>query len=69
MNKELDLGIALHPSLTINNMTYRGYLDSDDIFDAICSSFNKMPQVCKDPLDKNIQDYVHPDFNDLDHDA
>ena len=52
VNDELDLGIALHPSLTINDMSYRGYLDSDDIFDAICSSFTKMPQVCKDPLDK-----------------
>lgn len=41
--QEIDLGIFMHPSLTINNMTYRGYLDSDDIFDAICSSFTKMP--------------------------
>ena len=54
MLQEIDLGIFMHPSLTINNMSYRGYLDSDDILDAICSSFTKMPQVCKDPLDKKL---------------
>ena len=44
------LGIYLHPGLSINNMSYRGYLESSDIFDAICASFTALPPVCKDPF-------------------
>ena len=38
--KDADLGITLHPGLTINDMSYRGYLEGPDVFDAICSSYN-----------------------------
>ena len=48
--KESDLGIYMHPSLTINDMSYRGYLEGMDVFEAICSSFKSMPPICKDLL-------------------
>ena len=38
--KDTDLGIALHPGLTINDRSYRGYLEGADVFDAICSSYS-----------------------------
>ena len=34
-----ELGIYLHPGLTINNITYRGYIEGEDVKEAICSSF------------------------------
>lgn len=37
--KSNELGIYLHPGLTINDMTYRGYIEGADVFDAICASF------------------------------
>ena len=47
-DKDYALGIHLHPGLTINDMTYRGYLDGADVQDAICATFNKQkPKVCK----------------------
>jgi len=33
-------GVSVHPSITINGQLYRGDLDGEDIFRAICSSFN-----------------------------
>lgn len=41
------LGIVLHPSVTINNITYRGELEGFDIFKAICAGFLDQPDVCK----------------------
>ena len=41
------LGIVLHPSITINNITYRGELEGFDIFKAICAGFLEQPDVCK----------------------
>lgn len=42
-----NLGIFLHPSITINNITYRGDLNGYDIFRAVCVGFESMPDVCK----------------------
>jgi len=33
------LGIILHPSITINNLTYRGDITGLDVFRAICAGF------------------------------
>ena len=52
--KSSSLGIYLHPGLTINDMTYRGYIEGQDVFDAVCSSFPLLPEACKDPFDKEI---------------
>ena len=45
-----ELGIYLHPGLTINNITYRGYIEGEDVKDAICSSFTQLPDQCGDPV-------------------
>lgn len=33
------LGISIHPSITINNITYRGDPTGYDIFKAVCAGF------------------------------
>eukprot|EP00350_Pseudokeronopsis_sp_OXSARD2_P007333 CAMPEP_0170553260 /NCGR_PEP_ID=MMETSP0211-20121228/11061_1 /TAXON_ID=311385 /ORGANISM="Pseudokeronopsis sp., Strain OXSARD2" /LENGTH=227 /DNA_ID=CAMNT_0010861451 /DNA_START=767 /DNA_END=1450 /DNA_ORIENTATION=- len=40
------LGIQLHPSLVINNYTYRGDLFGRDVFYAVCSGFKDKPRAC-----------------------
>jgi hypothetical protein len=42
-----ELGIILHPQISINNMTYRGDMNGYDIFRAICAGFKEQPDVCK----------------------
>jgi hypothetical protein len=42
-----NLGIFLHPSVTINNITYRGDINGYDVFRAICAGFSSQPDVCK----------------------
>lgn len=54
----------MHPGLTINSMTYRGYLDGSDIFDAICSSFTKLPKVCNDISDETFSSANEPKNED-----
>lgn len=41
------LGVFMHPSITINNITYRGDLNGYDIFRAVCAGFSDIPDVCK----------------------
>jgi hypothetical protein len=41
------LGIALHPTVTINNNTYRGDINGYDVFRAVCAGFKEQPEVCK----------------------
>ncbi len=41
------LGVFMHPSITINNVTYRGDLNGYDIFRAVCAGFKDQPYVCK----------------------
>jgi len=51
--------LYLIPSITINNMTYRGNLFPPvAIFEAICYSFEDFPQPCKDMFDPDV--YVNP---------
>ena len=57
-----ELGIYLHPGLTINNITYRGYLEGQDIKEAICSSFAKPPIQCGDPTEL-IDEMMNDIFN------
>ena len=44
------LGGILRPSILINNFTYRGDLEVDDIFKAMCSGFQSKPDICKPEL-------------------
>lgn len=32
-------GLAWHPAVTINNYTYRGDFDGEDVFQAVCAGF------------------------------
>ena len=52
---EIELGIYLHPGLTINNMTYRGYLDGQDIQNSICAALIPKPPTCKDPFSLTME--------------
>lgn len=53
-----ELGIFLHPGMTVNNITYRGYLEGDDVKDAICSSFVKQPKVCRNQIETFFEDII-----------
>ena len=37
----------MNPSITINNITYRGDINGYDLFVAICSGFWDIPEECK----------------------
>jgi len=39
-------GPSFAPALIINNITYRGYLSPDNVFEAICQGFKKHPSEC-----------------------
>lgn len=41
------LGIAIHPSVTVNNITFRGEINGYNVFKAICAGFKDMPEICK----------------------
>lgn len=50
------IGSNFHPSITVNNQTYRGdYTDATYLFKAICSTMLHRPEECKqlDALAKN----------------
>jgi len=40
-------GPHFFPAIVINNITYRGFLTPDNIFQAICEGFKKHPEECK----------------------
>ena len=53
--EQMERGIYLHPGLAINDITYRGYLESDDIHEAICASFSHKPEECKSKFEKLVE--------------
>ena len=42
-----NLGLFLHPSITVNNLTYRGEINGYDVFRAVCAGFKDVPTMCK----------------------
>lgn len=52
---QTQLGIFMHPGLTMNKLTYRGYIEGEDIFEAICTTFEKKPHVCSSPFDEELE--------------
>jgi len=40
-------GPHFFPAMIINNITYRGFLTPDNVFQAICEGFKKHPEECK----------------------
>lgn len=49
-NDEIELGIYLHPGITINDITYKGYLEGEDIHNAVCTALRPVPEVCHNPF-------------------
>jgi len=41
------LGIVIHPTVTVNNVTYRGEINGYNVFKAICAGFKDYPIECK----------------------
>jgi hypothetical protein len=37
----------MHPSISINNITFRGDINGMSVFKAICAGFLDQPDVCK----------------------
>ena len=46
-NEWQKLGTHLSPAMVINNRTFRGRLTPDNVFEAICASFNHEPKQCR----------------------
>ena len=42
----ISLGTQLYPQLVINGMTFKGRLTPDNVFEAICASFQREPRQC-----------------------
>ena len=40
-------GSHLSPSMVINKRTFRGRLNPDNVFEAICASFTHEPKQCR----------------------
>lgn len=53
----IEKAIAFWPSVTINDEVYKGNLNGDLVFSAICQAFENKPQVCvfeKTPFDEDL---------------
>ena len=40
----------MHPGITINEITYKGYLEGEDVHDAVCAALRPQPATCHDPF-------------------
>jgi hypothetical protein len=72
LDLERSIGAIFHPSISINNHTFRGdYDDPNELFKAICSTMIDRPSICqvktivnreeytpKSVLDKKRDDYI-----------
>ena len=43
----IDYGPSFFPAIVVNNRTYMGTLDPENVFGAICSGFKDVPKVCR----------------------
>eukprot|EP00828_Plagiopyla_frontata_P021412 TRINITY_DN279_c0_g1_i9.p2 TRINITY_DN279_c0_g1~~TRINITY_DN279_c0_g1_i9.p2 ORF type:complete len:126 (+),score=6.10 TRINITY_DN279_c0_g1_i9:160-537(+) len=50
-------GRSIWPGVSVNNMTYRGNLEQQDILEVICASLESVPKICQ----KNFNFYVTED--------
>ena len=53
-------GSNLFPSIVINNSTYRGQLETNAVFNAICAAFTTPPKICRkllaaDDIEHNLK--------------
>jgi hypothetical protein len=63
MDKDLDLersiGAIFHPSISINNHTFRGeYDDPNELFKAMCSTMIDRPAICQVKTIVNREEYT-----------
>ena len=63
--KWIEYGTNTYPSITINNLSFRGQINPDNVFEAICASYKQMPFECtkwlefeKIPYKKNMKNTV-----------
>lgn len=59
--EQAEKGIYLHPGLAINGITYRGYLEGEDIHNAVCASFTQKPDACRNQIEElfeNIENQI-----------
>lgn len=60
------MGVHAHPAITINNSTYRGDMDAEDIAHAVCAGFKDRPYNCShDALKghmKKLEEYYFPEY-------
>ena len=67
MDEDLDLersiGAIFHPSISINNHTFRGeYDDPNELFKAICSTLVDKPSICQVKTIVNREEYTPKDI-------
>lgn len=43
----MEYGSSLFPSVVINNVTFRGQLETQAVMNAVCAGFSEPPRVCK----------------------
>lgn len=47
-----EYGTGKYPAVVINQVTFRGQIESTNVFEAICAGFKTMPKYCADTLHK-----------------
>mmetsp|Transcript_20067 Transcript_20067/g.22395 ORF Transcript_20067/g.22395 Transcript_20067/m.22395 type:complete len:161 (-) Transcript_20067:8-490(-) len=52
-------GPHFFPAVIINNVTYRGFLTPDNVFQAICEGFQKHPSECKSISDGETHQIIN----------
>jgi hypothetical protein len=43
-------GTGKYPSIVINGVTFRGQIESTNVFEAVCAGFERMPPYCFENL-------------------
>jgi hypothetical protein len=61
--RKLDLNY--HPSITINDFTYRGAITFEDIQEAICAAYDKRPYECN--AEKLWREHTDPEAFEQQH--
>ena len=60
---ERSIGAIFHPSITINNHTFRGeYDDPNELFKAMCSTMVDRPSICQVKTIVNREEYTPHDI-------
>ncbi len=55
-NLFLQNGIQFWPSVSINNDSFKGNIEGEQIFEAVCSKFNQIPEYCYDVMGVTVNE-------------